>query len=209
MLKEGVHRGNRVPAKAFLARRTRAKGARNALIGTPGRIGAEGRPHLGATLDEAAGGLLGSACAWFDRECRAKADRRIRNVHGMKTASTEIAGFQGMLERKQAELARVLRKRDDIVIEKSADQMDEIQYASERDLAIRNVDRDSTLLRQVKAALRRIATAASESALTANRRSATSASQCRGLHAVSTARRPQTARGRRERMGPRLLVNAA
>jgi DnaK suppressor protein len=34
--------------------------------------------------------------------------------------------------------------------------MDEIQYATERDLAIRNVDRESTLLRQVKAALRRI-----------------------------------------------------
>ena len=34
--------------------------------------------------------------------------------------------------------------------------MDEIQYATERDLAIRNVDRDSALLRQVKAALRRI-----------------------------------------------------
>jgi DnaK suppressor protein len=34
--------------------------------------------------------------------------------------------------------------------------MDEIQYASERDLAIRNVDRESTLLRDVKAALRRI-----------------------------------------------------
>ena len=32
--------------------------------------------------------------------------------------------------------------------------MDEIQYATERDLAIRNVDRESTLLRQVKAALR-------------------------------------------------------
>ena len=31
--------------------------------------------------------------------------------------------------------------------------MDEIQYASERDLAIRNVDRDSRLLRTVKAAL--------------------------------------------------------
>ena len=61
-----------------------------------------------------------------------------------------------MLERKQAELARSLRKRDDIVIEKSADQMDEIQYASERDLAICNVDRDSTLLRHVKAALERI-----------------------------------------------------
>jgi DnaK suppressor protein len=36
--------------------------------------------------------------------------------------------------------------------------MDEIQYATERDLAIRNVDRESTLLRQVKAALQRIHT---------------------------------------------------
>jgi DnaK suppressor protein len=34
--------------------------------------------------------------------------------------------------------------------------MDEIQYASERDRAIRNVDRESALLREVKAALRRI-----------------------------------------------------
>jgi len=74
----------------------------------------------------------------------------------MKTADTDMGEFQAILERKEGELGRVLRKRDDIAIEKSADQMDEIQYASERDLAIRNVDRDSTLLRAVKAALRRI-----------------------------------------------------
>jgi DnaK suppressor protein len=74
----------------------------------------------------------------------------------MSTAATGISGVQEALERKQAELAQVLRTRDGIAIEKSADQMDEIQYASERDLAIRNVDRDSTLLRDVKAALRRI-----------------------------------------------------
>jgi len=67
-----------------------------------------------------------------------------------------MGGFQEVLERKEAELVRLLRKRDDIAIEKSADQMDEIQYASERDLAIRNVDRESRLLRGVKAALRRI-----------------------------------------------------
>jgi DnaK suppressor protein len=67
-----------------------------------------------------------------------------------------MPGFQETLERKEAELVRVLRVRDGIAIEKSADQMDEIQYATERDLAMRNVDRDSTLLRQVKAALRRI-----------------------------------------------------
>jgi DnaK suppressor protein len=74
----------------------------------------------------------------------------------MKIATTEIGGVKETLEQKQAELAWVLRARDGIAIEKSADQMDEIQYASERDLAIRNVDRDSALLRQVKAALQRI-----------------------------------------------------
>jgi DnaK suppressor protein len=74
----------------------------------------------------------------------------------MKTAPTEMCGFQETLERQEAELVRVLRTRDDIAIEKSADQMDEIQYASERDLAIRNVDRESALLRNVRAALRRI-----------------------------------------------------
>ncbi len=74
----------------------------------------------------------------------------------MKRAATEIGGVQEILESKEAELVRVLRKRDGIAIEKSADQMDESQYASERDLAIRNVDRESTLLRQVRAALRRI-----------------------------------------------------
>lgn len=74
----------------------------------------------------------------------------------MKTTHGEWGGIQEILERKAAELVHVLRNRDGIAIEKSADQMDEIQYASERDLAIRNVDRESTLLRHVKAALRRI-----------------------------------------------------
>jgi len=74
----------------------------------------------------------------------------------MKTAHTEMGEFQEVLERKESELVQVLRTRDDIAIEKSADQMDEIQYASERDLAIRNLDRESNLLRQVRTALQRI-----------------------------------------------------
>lgn len=73
----------------------------------------------------------------------------------MNTVPTEDR-VREILERKQAELMGGLRNRDGITIEKSADQMDEIQYATERDLAIRNVDRESALLRQVKAALRRI-----------------------------------------------------
>ena len=74
----------------------------------------------------------------------------------MKIESAGMNGIKEILVRKEAELVQVLRRRDGIEIEKSADQMDEIQYASERDLAIRNVDRESVLLRNVKAALRRI-----------------------------------------------------
>jgi DnaK suppressor protein len=68
----------------------------------------------------------------------------------------EMSGFQEILEQKEAELVQVLRKREGIAIEKSPELMDEIQYASERDLAIRNVDREFNLLRQVRAALGRI-----------------------------------------------------
>ena len=74
----------------------------------------------------------------------------------MKFAFGGMGGIEEVLERREAELVEVLRKRDGIAIEKSADQMDEIQDASERDLAIQNVDRESVLLRQVIAALRRI-----------------------------------------------------
>ena len=74
----------------------------------------------------------------------------------MKKTPSDVNGFEQILERKVAELSGVLRNRDGIAIEKSADQMDEIQYASERDLAIRNADRDSAMLRHVKAALARI-----------------------------------------------------
>lgn len=69
---------------------------------------------------------------------------------------TELKNFKGILENRQAELERIVRNRDGIVIEKSADELDEVQYAAERDLAIRNLDRESDLLRNVRSALRRI-----------------------------------------------------
>ena len=70
--------------------------------------------------------------------------------------SVANSGVREVLERKLAELNVLQRNREGIAIEKSADQMDEIQYATERDLAIRNVDRDSTLFRLVAAALARM-----------------------------------------------------
>ncbi len=69
---------------------------------------------------------------------------------------TELNKYKEILENKQAELEKVLRNRDAITIEKSPDALDEVQNAAERELAIRNLDRESNLLRNVRAALHRI-----------------------------------------------------
>ena len=69
---------------------------------------------------------------------------------------TELKKYKKTLEAKQDELVRVLRNRDAITIEKSADALDEVQHAAERELAIRNLDRESNLLRLVKLAMRRM-----------------------------------------------------
>jgi DnaK suppressor protein len=69
---------------------------------------------------------------------------------------TELNKFKKILEAKQEELEHVVRNRDAITIEKSADALDEVQHAAERELAIRNLDRESNLLRNVRSALRRI-----------------------------------------------------
>ncbi len=70
---------------------------------------------------------------------------------------TELNKFKKILESKRDELEQVVRNRDAITIEKSADALDEVQHAAERELAIRNLDRESNLLRNVRAALTRIA----------------------------------------------------
>jgi DnaK suppressor protein len=69
---------------------------------------------------------------------------------------TELNKFKKILENKQDELEQIVRNRDAITIEKSADALDEVQHAAERELAIRNLDRESNLLRNVRSALRRI-----------------------------------------------------
>src|SRR2546421_2096602 len=70
---------------------------------------------------------------------------------------TEINKYKAMLEAKQAELSAGLRNREDIAIEKTPDAIDEVQLAGERELAIRNLDRESSLLRNVNGALARVA----------------------------------------------------
>ena len=69
---------------------------------------------------------------------------------------SELKKYRNILEAKQAELEQFIRNREGIAIEKSPDALDEVQHAAERELAIRNLDRESNLLRNVRAALRRI-----------------------------------------------------
>jgi DnaK suppressor protein len=75
---------------------------------------------------------------------------------GHTMTPAEIQRLTTVLRNKQAELSRSLRNRDEIVIEKSSDAIDEVQSMEERELAIRNLDRDSNALRQIDHALSRI-----------------------------------------------------
>ena len=69
---------------------------------------------------------------------------------------TELNKFQAILNTKHAELARALGRRDGIAIERTADTLDEIQLAAERELTTQGLERESKLLRNVRAALGRI-----------------------------------------------------
>jgi len=69
----------------------------------------------------------------------------------------EIERFTTILLSKQAELSGSIRTRDEIIIEKAADALDAVQQMSERELAIRSLDRNSNGLRQIRNALHRIA----------------------------------------------------
>jgi DnaK suppressor protein len=69
---------------------------------------------------------------------------------------TEVNRFRAALTARVAELERVTRHRDAITVARNADQLDEIQEASQRALAVCNLDREFNQLRDARAALQRI-----------------------------------------------------
>jgi DnaK suppressor protein len=70
----------------------------------------------------------------------------------------ELRKFRGVLDAKRIELERVTRNREGLTIDSSPDELDRIQHATEREIAIGNLERDFNLLRDVRAALRRMDT---------------------------------------------------
>jgi DnaK suppressor protein len=72
----------------------------------------------------------------------------------MKTI--EVEQFRRILKMKQAEVREGRTNRDAIAIETTADELDRIQQAQERDFAMGAIDRDSLRLREIRAAIERI-----------------------------------------------------
>ena len=70
----------------------------------------------------------------------------------------EINAFRSILENRQTELGKGSVDREALAIETSPDELDRIQHASDRDMAIGNLERDSSRLSAVRAGLRRIDT---------------------------------------------------
>jgi DnaK suppressor protein len=69
---------------------------------------------------------------------------------------TEMKGFRRILLARQAELANAMRGRQAIAVEATPDELDRIQHATERELAIGHLERESHRLREVRDALSRI-----------------------------------------------------
>ncbi len=67
-----------------------------------------------------------------------------------------VSDFQRVLEAKKKELLAGGSDRDEILIENAAEDFDRLQQQMNREVAIRNLDRESKLLKEVQAALNRI-----------------------------------------------------
>jgi DnaK suppressor protein len=68
----------------------------------------------------------------------------------------ELNAFRSVLESRQTDLRNGSRRREALAIETSPGELDRIQHASDRDMAIDNLERDSTQLAEVRSALRRV-----------------------------------------------------
>ena len=61
-----------------------------------------------------------------------------------------------LLKAKESALHDLLRNRDGITVERSPDPSDEAQFALDRELTVRTLDRDFTLLVDIRLALQRM-----------------------------------------------------
>ena len=68
----------------------------------------------------------------------------------------EFDNFQKTLEARLADVRPSLSNREGMAIEKTADALDEVLFATQRELVTRNLERESKLARDLRAAIDRI-----------------------------------------------------
>jgi RNA polymerase-binding transcription factor len=71
-------------------------------------------------------------------------------------SAKELNHFRRVLEAKRKELLASTGDREEIRIEHAAEEFDRLQQQLNREVAIRNLDRESMLLKQVQSALKRL-----------------------------------------------------
>ena len=71
-------------------------------------------------------------------------------------SKTQLNGFRRVLEAKRNELKVGGSDREEILIQNAAEEFDRLQQQLNREVAIRNLDRESKLLKEVQAALVRM-----------------------------------------------------
>jgi len=69
---------------------------------------------------------------------------------------TDMNQYRALLLAKRAEIMSKSRQREDICIVQSSEQIESIQLAGERDVAVRTMERESKSLMQIREALKRI-----------------------------------------------------
>src|SRR6266852_4921804 len=70
--------------------------------------------------------------------------------------NTELKKFRSVLAARQMDLENAIGNREVLAIDTSPDELDRIQHAAVRELAIGHLERESTRRRDVQAALHRI-----------------------------------------------------
>lgn len=82
--------------------------------------------------------------------------QRLRFVFGLSKKIHMTDKFRTLLEAKQHDLNHSGNNREAIAVERSADELDHIQALNEREVQTHTIDYDARLMRQVKAALKRM-----------------------------------------------------
>src|SRR5580704_13250999 len=88
---------------------------------------------------------------------KADESRKLQNIYwGQIMNNSQLDVFRKALKSRQTELTAGRLSREALTIETSADELDRIQLAQERDYAMKALDRESTRWREIRAALERI-----------------------------------------------------